>query len=515
MKNLPIGIQTFERLINEGYVYIDKTKYLYDFAVKGGYYFISRPRRFGKSLTVTTLKSLFKGKKELFKDLWIYDKIEWQEHPVIHIDFNIVTHNLGLETFKRTLLSKLRGIGEEYNLNIELSDPKDYFSEIAKQLSKINKVVLLIDEYDKPIIDYIDDIEKADENKKYLSSFYEAIKGLDEYWKFVFLTGVSKFSKVSIFSKLNNLRDITLVDEYGGMLGITEEELYNTFEEEIKEIAEKEEISADELKLKIRKWYNGYTWNGKTKVYNPFSILNYFADKSFNNYWFATGTPTFLIEQIKKKEYDISDLELTESTMYMFDSFDIENIDLTTLLFQTGYLTIERIEKDIDESKNYILSVPNNEVKMALVNYLLANYTKKEVGRVKTPYMNMLKMLRDEKIEEFITQLKTIYASIPYILYVDKEAYYHSLFYLMLSIMGAKIDVEVLTDKGRIDGVVEIGDLIYVIEFKMGTAKEAMEQIKDRKYYEKFMDRGKKIVLLGVGGFKEKEIEYEMFVYGN
>jgi len=506
MKKLPIGIQTFSKLIEENYLYIDKTKYLYEFVTEGGYYFISRPRRFGKSLMLSTLKELFRGNQELFKGLWIYDQITWEQHPVIMIDFNIVTHDKNIEVFDRTLLNLLLNQAKEYQISITETDPKNVLQILVTELAKQNKVVLLIDEYDKPIIDYLHKSEKAKENKEYLASFYEAIKGLDQHFKFVMLTGVTKFSKVSIFSKLNNLRDLTISEEYAGMMGIEQTELEEYFAEGIKKAQAKYQDS--EILTTIKKWYNGYSWDGKISVSNPFSILNFFTELNFRNYWFETGTPTFLIENMRQHEYELANLEKSEVDEYLLSSYDIDQIEVTPLMFQSGYLTIKEKRFGYENAPVYSLSVPNYEVRQSLLSFVLARYSGKETAKVKPPYLQMLDKLAQGKIEEFMTLLRSAYAMIPYNLYVDREAYYHSIFYLMLALLGAEIDVEVLTDKGRIDGVIQFAERIYVIEFKLGTAVEALQQIKARRYWERYAGKKKEIYLLGVGGFQEKEIEY-------
>ncbi len=506
MKKLPIGIQTFSKLIEENYLYVDKTKYLYNFVTEGGYYFISRPRRFGKSLLLSTLKELFRGKQELFKDLWIYDQIAWEQHPVIMIDFNLVTHSEGLDIFKRTLLNLLLNQAQAYQISITETDPKNVLQILVMELAKLNQVVLLIDEYDKPIIDYLHQSEQAKENKDYLASFYEAIKGLDQYLKFVILTGVTKFSKVSIFSKLNNLRDLTISEEYAGMMGIEQTELEEYFAEGIAKAQVK--YQDPEILATIKKWYNGYSWDGKTSVSNPFSILNFFVELNFRNYWFETGTPTFLIENMRQHEYELANLEKIEVDEYLLSSYDVDQIEVTPLLFQSGYLTIKEKHFGYENAPIYSLSVPNYEVKQSLLSFVLARYSGKETAKVKPPYLQMLTKLAQGKIEDFITLLKAAYAMIPYNLYVDREAYYHSIFYLMLALLGAEIDVEVLTDKGRIDGVIQFPERIYVIEFKLGTAAEALEQIKARRYWERYDGEKKEIYLLGIGGFVERNIEY-------
>lgn len=502
MKRLPIGIQTINKIIEDDYIYVDKTKVIFKL-MKGEYFFLSRPRRFGKSLLVSTLKEIFSGNKELFKNHWIYDKIEWKSHPVIHIDFSSITHSEGRENFKENILLSLYNTATSYGIALETEDLKECLSEMVTKLhEKYGKVVILIDEYDKPIIDYLEDINKANENKELLAGFYETIKPLDKYLRFVFITGVSKFSKVSIFSRLNNLLDITMDEAYWNICGYTQNELEENFDKHIDVLMEKSNLTKENLLKKIKHWYNGYSWDGKNTVYNPFGILLLFQQNQFKNHWFQTATPTFLIKLINSKNEPIEDYEGFRVGEESFDSYDIENIDPVILLFQTGYLTIKRIR-----NRRYYLGYPNFEVKESFMVHLLANYSNIMPSRIKPIYFDMLDYLEEENIEKFKRSLVALFAKIPYQLHIDKESYYHSLTYVILELLGADIVLEESTDKGRIDGVLELEKQIYIIEFKMNKAEDALKQIEEKKYYEKYIDKNKKIILLGIGGFREKELE--------
>lgn len=378
MKGLPIGIQTFSKLIEGGFIYVDKTEYIHSLFANGGqYYFLSRPRRFGKSLLVSTLKEIFSGNKELFKGLWIYDKIAWKKHPIIHIDF------LGLKySSKKELAETLDYLVEEnagaHRLKLQEKSYDKKFKELIIRLSQKNRVVVLIDEYDKPIIDFVDNEKLALENRDILRSFYSTIKGADEYLQFAFFTGVSKFSRVSVFSGLNNLNDITMDERYATMLGYTQGELESYFQGRIEQMAAGWGISQGELLAKIREWYNGYSWQGKDFVYNPFSILQFFDKKSFDNYWFSSGTPTFLVKKIKEFDIDTERFEKYETNQFLFDSYDIDRMNVFSLLFQTGYLTVKAIKETSSGSRIYELSYPNREVKESL-NHLIndKNYYEK------------------------------------------------------------------------------------------------------------------------------------------
>ncbi|PRX16915.1 PD-(D/E)XK nuclease superfamily protein [Orenia metallireducens] len=510
---LPLGIQSFKELREENYLYIDKTEDIYRLIESGKYYFISRPRRFGKSLLVSTLEELFKGNKELFKGLNIYNKIEWKEHPVIKIDFSSIDRN-NSDRLRKSLNSFLNDIAYEYGLTLERDYLGSRFAELIKKLYQQtkSKVVVLIDEYDKPIIDHITDIDTAEENKEVLKSFFEVLKPSDEYLKFVFLTGVSKFSKVSIFSGLNNLQDITIDHRFSTIMGCTYQELLKYFNEEIEQLQQVSDISRKGLLEEIRYWYNGYSWDGEKRVYNPFSIINLFSSRRFNNYWFTTGTPSFLIDLIKESNYDVSQLEEITVSGYVFDSYELGNIDINSLLFQTGYLTIKETKstKRRNRVKLYKLATPNFEVKESLLNYLLANYLQQNLAKIQPLYMEMLEYLEEGKMEKFINIIKSLFAGIPYNLQLKKESYYHSIFYMILSLLGADINLEVMTDKGRIDGVLELENKMYIIEFKLDDDQEALDQIKDRSYYEKYLNYNQEIYLLGIGGFIDKDIKYQI-----
>jgi len=514
MKKLPVTFQTFSEIIGENYLYVDKTGDIYNLMNSAGkYFFISRPRRFGKSLTVSTLKEIFSGNKELFKGLYIYDKIKWEKFPVIHIDFSHISHG-NSKILREALSDFLDEIAGENNIQLNKRFLSDKFRELIKKLSETGKITILIDEYDKPIIDHITDIKKASENREVLREFYSVLKGSDEYIKFVFITGVSKFSKVSIFSGLNNLLDITLEDKFSTIMGITQEELEYYFTDYIEVLKNKENKDREEILKKIKGWYDGYSWDGITRLYNPYSILNLFNSGKFKNYWFATGTTTFLIKLFKKEKYEITDLEKIIVSDMVFDCYDIENMDTNSLLFQTGYLSIKSIDEEL---RLYTLAYPNMEVRESFLNHLLSAFINEKLSLVRPLYINLKQAFREEKTDKAITIIKSMFAKIPYKLHIPKESYYQSLFYMILSLLGVKIDLEVLTDKGRIDGVLEFPDKVYVIEFKYGKKGNKMEnlldraikQIKEKKYYERFMDEDRKVIFLAVG-FIGKEINYKI-----
>ncbi len=502
MKNLPVGIQTFRELIEENYLYIDKTEHIHSLFARGGkYYFLSRPRRFGKSLLISTLAEIFSGRKELFKGLWIYDKIDWKPYPIIHIDFSKITHKTPemLEQALDTLVDDLaRDSGVQLTPGLFL---KEKFAQLMRKMAEKQKCVILIDEYDKPITENMEagDIETAKKIRRVLKSFYGVIKASDAYLRFVFITGVSKFSKVSFFSDLNNLRDITLSGDFATLLGYTETELQHYFEPYMAPLAEEAGVCKGQLPEDIREWYNGYSWDGKSFVYNPFSILNVFMERKFKNYWFTTGTPGFLIQLIKSQQSEILEFENLPVRSYTFDGYDIESMEIPALLFQTGYLTVKKITLK-NKKETYHLSYPNKEVRESFLTYLFGAYTQKKM----TPGTRIIDEINDavesDDLPRFIAEIKSLFASIPHNLFIgEREAYYHTLIYLVLSLCGAAIKVEDPTNIGRIDAVVETQNKIYIMEYKIGSEQAALEQIKRRAYYEKYLCKGKEVVLMGVG----------------
>ena len=505
MKKLPIGISTFEKIRSDNYIYIDKTKEILSLIENGTYYFLSRPRRFGKSLLIDTLKEAFEGNKELFKDLYIYDKYDFTPHPVIKISWggNFQT----LEGLQKSALF----VFEENQKRLEIKcKEKEYmpscFGElIQKAYEKYNqKVVILIDEYDKPILDVIEDKERVKINREFLRGLYTIIKENDRYVRFAFLTGVSKFSKVSIFSGLNNLEDITLHRRYATICGYTHRDIETSF---------KELLDGVDLE-KLKEWYNGYNFLGE-RVYNPFDILLFISNEYlFDNYWFSTGTPTFLIKLLKERNYFIPELENLIADKSLIDSFDIERLRIEPLLFQSGYLTIDKaIEREYGGLRFY-LKLPNKEVQISF-NDVLIDYLTGDMG-YEIEKDRIYESLKDENLEEFKETLISLYAQIPYNSYVKNnissfEGYYASVFYVYIASLGLKIIAEDVTNRGRIDFTLFIKDKIYIFEFKVGD-EDALEQIKKRRYYEKYLKENKDIILVGIN-FDENEKNVKRLVW--
>jgi len=492
MKHLPLGQQDFRGIIEGDFLYVDKTKYIFQL-LNNRYYFLSRPRRFGKSLLINTLKEIFSGSKELFKNLWIYDKIDWQVHPVIQISFSSIGHKvIGLEKAIHNMLNEL---ATKNNIKLLNEDYPNKFKELIEKLSEKGKVVLLIDEYDKPIIDYIEDIPQADENREILKNFYSIIKDSDKYLRFFFVTGVSKFSRVSIFSDLNNLNDITIHDDYAQLTGISQQELLDNFGDYIDVLQRKLSKYFPNIVEQIKREYLGYSWDGFSFVYNPFTLLNLFDKKNFGDYWFQTGTPTFLMKLIKEGNYTTFDLENKKVFLTMFEKYEINDISLISLLFQTGYLTI----KKVDIRKGALtLGFPNREVERSFSIHLLASLNGGKITTTNSLLLEMTEAMEQNRIDGFMKLLNTLFKGISYTIAQNEESYYHSIFYLVVKMLGFNIESEILTIDGRIDAVLFTENVIYVIEFKTGNTKKAITQIREKGYHLKYTNDKRPIQLFGI-----------------
>ena len=501
MKELPVGIQTFSDIIKNNYLYVDKTKKIFDLVKNPkGVYFLSRPRRFGKSLLISTLNEIFEGKKEIFKGLWIYKAdYAWKKHPVVRIDFS-KSKAENRDALKGFILYQLKNIAYKYGIVLKREQYYEAFDELLTKLSQINKVVVLIDEYDKPIIDNIENTALAIELREILKGFYTIIKASDEHIRFVLLTGVSKFSKAGVFSGLNNLEDISMDIRYSSLLGISRHETETVFEEHIGQFAKSEKSTTTELIKKITYWYDGFCFSKScTKVYNPFSMLLLFKKLDFRNYWFESATPSFLIKLIKEKNFDIQKLQDLEVREENLNAYELENLSTVPLLFQTGYLTIKGYDNDF---MTYKLGYPNFEVENSFQYALLKSYSHTETNG---HLISLIRALRKDDFETFFETLKIFFAKIPYDLQINKEKYYQTVFYLIFSLIGLKVEAEIKTNKGRIDAVIIDKD-VYIFEFKFnGNKDKALGQIKEKKYFEKYQGNGKEIYLFGVE-FTDKNV---------
>jgi hypothetical protein len=527
MKKLPIGIQSFEDLRENDYLYVDKTEDIYRLVTSGKVYFLSRPRRFGKSLLISTMDALFKGKKELFEGLWIYNNWDWsRQHPVIRIDWTSIEHSTP-EQIESDMSDFLKQVAGNYGLSLTRKFVSSLFAELIEllHLKTGQKVVVLVDEYDIPVLDAIGSSHEAIEDiKKSLQKFYKILKASDEHLKFVFLTGISKFSGISIFSALNNLNDLTMDEQYASICGCTQIELESNFSEHINRISEHLGMTREVLLANIRKWYDGYTWDGKTSIYNPFSTLLFFFRREFANYWFSTGTPTFLINILKTRNAIDTVLEPITISPRVFDSFDPEKIEEKPLLFQTGYLTIKKKEI-ISGQPLYTLDVPNSEVRESLLEDLLHVYTDYPTGEAVVLRNDMQQHIRDCDAKSLEKDLRQMLAYIPYNLHIGQETYYHSILLIWIKLLGFDIQGELMTNIGRIDAVWHQPGLTVVAELKYHAKKStntllkaAMKQIRDRKYYEKYFDgdtrTGHTLSLLGVA-FTGKDVACRMECVSN
>uniref|UniRef100_Q3ARN3 AAA-ATPase-like domain-containing protein n=1 Tax=Chlorobium chlorochromatii (strain CaD3) TaxID=340177 RepID=Q3ARN3_CHLCH len=479
MKPLPVGIQTFSKIIEDDYLYIDKTDIAKNMIEKYQYVFLSRPRRFGKSLFLDTLQNIFEGKQELFKNLLIYNQWNWSRtYPVIKISFSGGIRDK--ESLHKNLFYILKDNQERLNITCEeKNDPNQCFAELIKKTFQTyqKSVVILIDEYDKPILDNIENIAEALIIRDGIRDFYTKIKESDQYLRFVFLTGVSKFSKVSLFSGLNNLEDISLNPDFGNICGYTQHDVDTSFAPYLEGV----DMEA------VKRWYNGYNFLGD-KVYNPFDILLFIKNhKMFKNYWFETGTPKFLIDLIKKNQYFVPEFNGLKADESLINSFDIEKLTLETLLFQTGYLTIKQLLLS-DVGVSYELGFPNKEIQISFNNYILQSITQN--SQKESIRHELLAIVKAGDIGNLEQIIKRLFASIAYNNFTNNyiesyEGFYASVLYAYFASLGFDIIAEDITNKGRIDLTLRSLDKTYIFEFKV-IAEEPLEQIKKMKYYEKY-----------------------------
>ena len=505
MKKLPIGYQDFATLRQDDCVYVDKTEKIYELLDRGKYYFLSRPRRFGKSLTVSTIREIYEGNKPLFSGLWVEDKWDWEkQHPIIDIPFARLGYSdLGV---KQALFLQLQSIAKKYEVELTTDSYVYCFDELIKKLSdKHGKVVILIDEYDKPIIDNLaperQDIAK--ENRELLRNFYTCVKDNDANIEFFFMTGVSRFSQTGVFSNLNHLLDITINEKYASLVGITPNELEANFEVYIQSCLEKFEMPREAFMREIRLWYNGYSWDGKNTVYNPFSLLIFFENRSFQDYWFASGSPKFLLDLLKEQQiFNFNKLKAVSS---LIQSYEIEHLDIRTLFFQTGYLTIK--EQNHLEG-TFLLDYPNKEVEKSMTEHILATMIGKFTTDVSNPVLDLRDAFFQNDIEQVVLILRTMLIDIPYELLEKKqEHFYHALIHVYFRYLGWYIQSEAQSSHTRLDAVVTTSTHIYVFEFKLNkTAQEAMNQIKNKGYADKYRLEKKEIIGIGINFDMENKV---------
>ncbi|AEE53926.1 ATP-binding protein [Haliscomenobacter hydrossis] len=507
MQQLPIGEQNFANLRQLNMLYVDKTEAIHRLVQGSRYNFLSRPRRFGKSLTLSTIRHIFQGEKELFKGLWIENQWDWSvQHPVVHLSFTgLDYHRLGLEQALNQFLDERAA---ESGLVLKRQTIKEKLRELIIELARQQaSVVFLVDEYDKPLIDFLqkNELHLAKENRAILKNFYSGLKddAAQAALRFFLITGVSKFSQVSLFSDLNYLADLSLDARFGTLVGYTQTELLDNFADYLDALnGAFPQVDRAELIERIREWYNGYSWDGVSRVYNPFSILLLFQKLQFGDFWFKSGTPTFLINLLKEQELYVVD-EMRVSGI-LFDSYDLENMDARALMFQTGYLTV----KQYDPYRNrYILGYPNREVEEALNNYLIASL----LNRMPTDALRPVELLEDgflqNDLSKVITVINSLLKDLPSHLLADKtEHFYHALIHLHFRYLGLYLESEVHTSDGRMDAVVQTPTHVYIIEFKLNlSASIALAQIIDKQYAEKYRLSPKTLIGIGISFDTEKK----------
>lgn len=500
-KLYPIGIQTFERIRKEDNLYIDKTTYVYHLAnTDGCYFFLSRPRRFGKSLLVSTLDSYFSGKKELFKGLAIEQmEHEWTEYPVLHFDMSGGKH-MEKEQLERYLNLILSNIESKWGISNPQQDAN------ARLINLINtayektgkQVVILIDEYDAPMLDVAHEEESLDALRNVMRNFYSPLKMCEPMLRFVFLTGITKFSQLSIFSELNNIKNISMDDAYAGICGITKDELLTQMSSDIDLLAASQELSREETIAKLKEHYDGYHFSpASPDIFNPFSLLNCFADKRFNSYWFSSGTPTYLINMMKKFDVLPSEISKIEADASEFDAPTENMSTLTPLLYQSGYITIKDYDKEFDF---YTLDVPNKEVKVGLTRALIPHYVSQNTLAATNTVRRFAQCLAKQDMEGALQLLQTYLGTVPYCADTHYEGHYQQMLYVIFSLLtDYLVDVEVHTPHGRVDIVMLSRTTLYVIEVKMDKdAQAAMQQIDLKEYHKRFALSDKPVVKVGI-----------------
>lgn len=495
----PTSIQYFPRLIEDGFVYVDKTALIYQLTHTKTCCFLSRPRRFGKSLLVSTMEAYFKGRRELFKGLAIEDlEKEWNEYPVIHLDLNNGDFH-SKESLEKHLQFQLNRIEEDWDLSpIEVS-LGNRFEALINRISENTgkKVVVLIDEYDKPMLEIITDDKAQEEYRNVLKPFYGTLKKTEQYLRFVFITGVTKFAKLSVFSDLNQLDDISLMPEYGTICGITKEEMLNIFQDPIKEFAEEEEVSYEEMVTLLENKYDGYHFSRKlVDVFNPFSLLNAFDKKDLANYWFGTGTPTFLVKLLKDHHYLLSDLSGAKANGDLLTSIESTRESPLPVIFQSGYLTIKEYDK---KSRIFTLDYPNEEVKKGFLNFLLPRYASLRGIHSDAEITKLIDELSSGDCEAFLRRIRSFLSDHNYDVILDCEAHFQNVLYIVFSLLGMQVEVEKRISNGRIDMVVKMNHYIYVMEFKYdGSVQDAMKQIKEKEYALPYQRDKRKVILVAV-----------------
>ena len=501
LKGCPIGTQTFEKLREGDMLYIDKTEYIHRMVHSTNtYFFLSRPRRFGKSLLTSTLKSYFEGRQDLFEGLAIeqYEK-EWTKHPVLHFDMSYAKH-VDEEHLKAMLDRQLTKYEKVYHIEDNTSPSLSVrLSALIEQANEQTgeKVVVLIDEYDAPLLDVIHEDENLPKLRQIMRDFYSPLKACDPYLRFVFLTGITKFSQLSIFSELNNIKNISMLEEYAGICGFTKEEMLGQMLGYIDRLAEKQKYTREEAIERLTRKYDGYhfTWPSPD-VFNPYSLLNAFYDNKIDSYWFGSGTPTYLIEMLRKYHVVPMGMEGIRARTSTFDAPTERLTSIYPLLYQSGYVTIKDYDSD---NEIYTLGIPNSEIRVGLMSSLLPEYVQTYSDQGQLTIADMYKQLLHGNMDEALRLMQTFLSSVPYCENANSEGHYQQLLYVMFSLFGMYVDLEVRTATGRVDMVLKMPDKIYILELKFNkSAEEALQQIDVKNYPVRFQQYGLPIVKVGV-----------------
>src|SRR6056297_2171024 len=507
MKRLPIGIQDFRYMMENNYLYIDKTPYLHMLKDRGKFYFMSRPRRFGKSLTISTYDCMFRGEKELFKDTWLYDNCAFDPQPVIRLNMSELDTRDD-KTVEEGIKRKLKKIYRESNFQIRTDNMKYMFEDLLEELGQHKRVIVLIDEYDKPILDHLEDHEMAEKIRTVLRTFYSTLKSSDAYLDFVFITGITKFTKVGVFSTLNNLDDISTWNEVSQMLGYTQDELETHFEAYLKECQHSMNMSNNKLLEAIKQYYNGFSFDGKHFVYNPFSILNFLNKNQFKNYWVESGSPSFIVKYAERHTLKPDHWLGKFVEEDILSTYEIEEAPPVSFLIQAGYLTF----KDFKQNEGYLIDYPNKEVRDSFSKLLMLSEYNNNSQEANAIRENILKALREGDFQLLFRQMQRTFSNIPYTLFDPRkkdplieteqeynqrlEGFYHSVILTMLWAAGVNVRAEELTALGRSDLILEYEDEVYIIELKKQPPEVSLKQIKNKGYGTKYSNR--KLYLVGI-----------------
>ena len=514
----PIGIQTFEKIRTRNYMYVDKTEYIYRMVhADSNYFFLSRPRRFGKSLLTSTLEAYFQGRKDLFKGLAMdLLETEWTEYPVLRFDMSLGKH-MEKEQLERYLSSQLELMEHKYGILTESPDANIRLTNLIRRAYEQTgrQVVVLIDEYDAPLLDVVHEEKNLPVLRNIMRNFYSPLKACDPYLRFVFLTGITKFSQLSIFSELNNIKNISMLPEYAAICGITEEEMATQMDEDLDILAGRLNVNREEVVKKLKAHYDGYhfTWPSPD-IYNPFSLLNAFADGRLDSYWFGSGTPTYLIEMLKKYGVQPQQIGGRKAMAESFDAPTERMTDIAPLLYQSGYVTIKGYSPI---TQLYTLDIPNKEVRLGLMKSLLPGYLDRRTTDGLTTVALLYEAIYEERLDDALRLLQTFLSTVHYCDRTDYEGHYQQMLYIIFSLLGIYVDVEVRTPSGRVDMVMRTATTLYVVELKLNQSAEvAMQQIDLKNYPERFALCGLPVVKVGINfdmerhpeGLDDYEIKY-------